>query len=219
MWFRLCSGGILGRHPHPNGLLLSSGARISLTREVYADDILRIINLNNYFEADFRVVGPARTDGTRVAEWGVEVTQKGRSIWDIDFLSPPNLPEEEGNGTWLACRSCGESVPRELSPMEQEVLNLTGIIAASRSRCEKPTYWTYAEAARQPKRYPPFPAVAPASLGSAHQEVREHAGTPPIDAGPSNPASVPTRCYGNCPNGKCLRRGLWSDSFSRLGSR
>ena len=96
-------------------MVTSAGARISLTREVYADDILRIINLNNYYEADFRVVGPTRLDRTRVAEWGVEATQKGRSVWDIDFQRPPDLAGEGENGTLLECRSCGESSTRELS--------------------------------------------------------------------------------------------------------
>ena len=142
-------------------MVCSSGARISLTREVYADDILRIINLNNYYEADFRVVGPTRLDGARVAEWGVEATQKGRSIWDIDFQCPPDLAGEGENGTLLECRSCGESSTRQLSLIEHEALDATGIIAASYPRCEMPTYWTYAEAVRRPGSPPPFSAVAP----------------------------------------------------------
>jgi hypothetical protein len=142
-------------------MVSSAGARIRLTREVYADDILRIINLNNYFEADFRVVGPTRVDGVRVAEWGVESVQKSRSIWDINFQPPPDLPEEEMRVPPLECRSCGDIVSRELSLIEYEALNSTGIVAASCPRCEMPTYWTYAEAARRSSGPPPFSAVAP----------------------------------------------------------
>ena len=142
-------------------MVSSAGALISLAHEVFADDVLRIINLNNYFEADFRVVGPTRMDGARVAEWGVETVQKGRSIWEIDFQSPPNLPDDGEDPILLKCRSCGDIVSREVSLIEREALDSTGIIAASCPHCEMPTYWTYAEAARQPSSPPPFSAAAP----------------------------------------------------------
>ena len=41
-------------------IITASGALIALGYEVFAPDTLRIINLQNYFEGDFRVVGPTR---------------------------------------------------------------------------------------------------------------------------------------------------------------
>jgi hypothetical protein len=93
-------------------MVCCSGARSSLTREVYADDILGIINLNNYFEADFRVVGPTCMDGARVAEWGVEAVQKGRSISEINFQPPPIRPRKKLTGSrwsaWPVATYCPE---------------------------------------------------------------------------------------------------------------
>ena len=138
-----------------------SGARIRLEHEVFADDTLRIINLQNYFEGDFRVVGPTRLDGTRVVEWAVESVFKGRSLWDIDFLPPPAAVERAWEGVDLACRSCGQRKCDEISPMEWEALVATGIIARSCGVCGKATYWTFADSSRRPKNVTALPEVAP----------------------------------------------------------
>jgi hypothetical protein len=160
-----------------------AGARIALMHEVYADDTLRIVNLENYYEADFRVVGPTRMDGARVAEWGVEAVQKDRSIWGIEFLPPPPLPDEAQAGTWIECRACARAAFRELTLMESEVLSSTGIIARLCGQCDKPTYWTYADIAHRPKGFPPFADVAPPPRVErvkkfvntrAHKRVRLH---------------------------------------------
>jgi hypothetical protein len=50
---------------------------------------------------------------------------------------------------------------RELTLMEREVLNASGVIAKYCGQCEKPTYWTYVKSARRPRGHPPFPDVAP----------------------------------------------------------
>ncbi|MBZ5542913.1 MAG: PilZ domain-containing protein [Acidobacteriia bacterium] len=77
------------------------------------------------------------------------------------FQFPPDLPGGEENGILLECHSCGDTSTRELSLIEREALDSTGIIAASCPRCEMPTYWTYVEAARRPSSPPPFLALAP----------------------------------------------------------
>lgn len=142
-------------------IVSTTGACLSLQHEVYADDTLRIINLETYFEADFRVVGPTRMDGPRVAEWAVESQQKGRSIWNKESCLTRGQPSDEEAGILLQCRSCNQEILRGVTPMEAEALNSTGIIAALCDQCNKATYWTYADPESRPKSYPPFAAVAP----------------------------------------------------------
>ena len=42
------------------------GARIALTHRVAVNDIIRLINLESYSEADFRVVAPTAWSGRRM---------------------------------------------------------------------------------------------------------------------------------------------------------
>src|SRR2546423_1464986 len=61
------------------------GATIKLKEKVYPRSEVRIINLENYKEADFRIVSPTRMDEREATEWGVEYLETGRNIWDIEF--------------------------------------------------------------------------------------------------------------------------------------
>jgi hypothetical protein len=66
-----------------------AGALIRLRHRVAADDSIRIVNLENYAEADFRVVGLARTEAREVYQWGVECLELERNIWGASiFLHP-----------------------------------------------------------------------------------------------------------------------------------
>jgi hypothetical protein len=138
-----------------------AGARIALKHRVTPEDTLRIINLENYSEADFRVVGPTRLEGAAVTEWGVECLDEGRNIWGIDL--PPPLPHEGREaGVLLECRVCRTRAFRPVSLMEIEVLDSTGIIRHSCSQCGKPTHWTHADVTRRPRGLsPPASAFSP----------------------------------------------------------
>lgn len=142
-------------------VVTATGACLSLRHEVHSDDILRIINLETYFEADFRVIGPTRMNGSRVAEWAVDSLQKDRSIWSEDGRPKSEQPSCEETPYPMQCRACGQEVCRVVTRMETECLNSTGIIGAPCDRCNKPTYWTFAEPARRPSAVSPFLAVAP----------------------------------------------------------
>lgn len=137
-----------------------SGARIALQHSVFPDDVIRIINLENHCEADFRVVGPARFALGQVAEWGVECIERDRNIWELNL---PQRAAAQGSedGPMLECRACGQQEPCEVTPMETEVLDCTGIIARDCSACRYVTYWTYAEVSRRPRKFDPSEAVAP----------------------------------------------------------
>lgn len=138
-----------------------AGARIVLQHRVGAEDSIRIVNLENYNEADFRVVGPTRLSGIEVAEWGVECSEPGRNIWGIE-LPPPLAPQGTEAGALLECRACHSQGFWPITLMEVEVLQTTGIINRACSKCGKATYWTYAEVSRRPREFPPQEPVAPA---------------------------------------------------------
>jgi len=137
------------------------GARIALQHRVAADDAIRIINLENYSEADFRVVGPTLLSGQEAAEWGVECTDPGRNIWGIELSSPLSSEGSEA-GALLECRACHAQGFWPLTLMEVEVLNSTGVINRTCTKCNKTTYWTYADVTRRPREFPPSEPVAPA---------------------------------------------------------
>lgn len=138
-----------------------AGARIALTHRVVAEDTIRIINLENYNEADFRVVGPTRLAGTEVAEWGVECAEPGRNVWGIE-LPPPLAAEGSEAGALLECRVCHTQGLWPVTLMDVEVLDSTGIVQRLCDQCGKPTYWTYADVTRRPREFPPSELAAPA---------------------------------------------------------
>jgi hypothetical protein len=135
------------------------GARIKLKQKVIPKSDVRIINLENYKEADFHVVGPARMEGGEVAEWGVEYVERGRSIWDVEIPAVKTL--DDAPGTLLECRVCHQHDTHILSPMEAQALNSTGLLALACNKCNKLTYWNYADPSLRPATLPPADLVAP----------------------------------------------------------
>lgn len=142
-----------------------AGARVLLAHRVASGETVRIINLENYSEADFKVVGPTSRPDAAGGEWGVECVELGRNIWGIE-LPPPLHVEESEAGALLGCRVCGQQGLWPVTFMEVEVLGSTGQIVRECSQCAKPTYWTYAEVNRRPPISPSDP-VAPAPRGPA----------------------------------------------------
>lgn len=138
-----------------------AGARIALKHRVVADDSIRVVNLENYNEAEFRVVGPTRLAGGEVAEWGVECLESSRNIWGIE-LPPPLSNSPEGAGALLGCRACQAQGFWPLTLMEVEVLDSTGLINRQCNACGKVTYWSYADTSRRPREFSPAEPVAPA---------------------------------------------------------
>ena len=141
-----------------------TGARIAVKRKLFADDVVRIINLENYREADFRVVGPLRSADGQDMEWGVECVEADRNIWGIEF--PPPVGSATA-AALLECRQCHTQAPPALKLVEVDVLDSTGIIAGSCTACGKTTYWTYADATRRPREFAPSEPVTP----SKHHEA------------------------------------------------
>jgi len=135
------------------------GARISLNQKVLPDDVVRIINLENYSEADFRIVGRTQVS-EESTEWGVECAESGRNVWGIEFPAP--LPSDGSEAAaLLECRACHGQGLWPVTLMDVEVLNSTGLVTRLCDQCGKTTYWTYAETTRRPREFSPSEPVVP----------------------------------------------------------
>jgi hypothetical protein len=145
------------------------GARIALTHRVMPGDSLRVINLQNFAEAEFRVVGPARLDHGRVTEWGVECTEPDRNIWNIQF-PPPILADDAQAGALLACQTCGKEELAVLSLVEVDVLDSAGFLQRLCGQCSQYSSWAYSDITRRPQEAceAPLP-VAPPPAGRPQQ--------------------------------------------------
>jgi len=139
-------------------VISETGSLIAMQHKVFPADVVRIINLENLEEADFRVVGPSIVTESEVFEWGIESADKTRNIWGIKF--PPPLPEDQA-GALLECRACHRQEFWPATLLEVEILERTGMIALDCETCRKPTYWIYAEMDRRPSAFALADAVAP----------------------------------------------------------
>ena len=139
-------------------VISETGSLIAMKHKVFPADTVRIINLENLEEADFRVVGPSIVNQREVYEWGIECIDRTRNIWGIEF--PPPLAEDEA-GALLECRACHKQTFWPATLLEVEVLLRTGMIALDCEHCRRPTYWIYAEVERRPAAFALADAVAP----------------------------------------------------------
>jgi hypothetical protein len=136
-----------------------SGASVALRNPVIAGDSLRIINLTNQSEADFRVVGAMGTTEDGSGIWAVECQEHRDDFWGVAFPSPSAEISEDAVS--LQCRACGRKVNYPLTLMELEVLSTAGIIVLNCDSCGKPTYWVDAGPNRPSGNDPATEAVAP----------------------------------------------------------
>jgi len=163
-----------------------AGARISLKHRVTAGDTLRIINLENFCEADFHVVGPIRLNHGEAGEWGVECSEPGRNIWKIEFPQP--LPPADSRaGALLRCQGCGKEVLSVLTLMEVEILDASGSLQRLCDQCGHLAAWTYSNVVRSPLEVP-----APAMAAPAPVAVPAAASIPVALASPPPQPAAPT---------------------------
>ncbi len=135
-------------------------ARIALRNSVVMDDVLRIVNLEDYTEADFRIVGPTRLSTSGPSDWVVDCLDMKRNIWNISLASEVSL-EADQVGPLLECRACGKRQCWPASTSHNEVLRAFGIVVYECSTCGRPTYWALADASQRPSGFPPVKDVAP----------------------------------------------------------
>ena len=140
-------------------LVSRSGASVALRNPVIAGDSLRIINLTNHSEADFRVVGALATTEDGAGIWAVECLERKDDFWGVEC--PPPSAEISEEADVLQCRACGKKANYRLTFMELEVLSSSGIIILNCVSCSKPTYWVDAGPNRPLSNFPAMEAVAP----------------------------------------------------------
>ena len=119
------------------------GARIALRHRVATGDTLRIANLENLREADFRIVGRSRLEENGVSDWGVACLDADRNIWDIQFSSPLKAATNE-SGALLKCGDCGAESFAALRDWEVKSLD-AGSLQRFCEKCGGPTNWQYAD--------------------------------------------------------------------------
>src|SRR5512143_2230621 len=97
-------------------LVSHRGAHIELKNCVVMDDFLRIVNLEDLSEADFRILGPRKLALSATSEWVVECVDSRRNIWGLPV--PRNTPDPEEGGPLLMCRACGTTSQVYVSPLD-----------------------------------------------------------------------------------------------------
>jgi hypothetical protein len=159
----MCFGGSAGDFVEDTHTLMVNrdGALIALIHRVAADDTIRIVNLENFREADFRVVGETRLESADFSGWGVECLERERTLWDIDF-PPPLDPAGSNAGALLECLGCGKQGLLVLSLIEVDLLESAGTLQKLCDKCGHLSTWTYADVTRRPKEMPPAQAPAAA---------------------------------------------------------
>jgi len=160
----MCFGGSAGDFVEDTHTILVNrdGALIALKHRVASDETIRIINLENFREGDFRVVGEMRLESPEYSGWGVECLERERTLWDIDF-PPPLDPAGSNAGALLECLGCNKQGFLVLSLIEVGLLESAGMLQRLCQHCGQLSTWTYADLTRRPKdvRVPMQPPVKP----------------------------------------------------------
>ena len=134
-----------------------SGGSVTLRHPVTVGDFVRIINLVNHREADFRVVGIMRVTEDDADIWGVECLDLRDDFWGVECP----LPHPNNYGpVVLQCRACSGRADHSLTFMELEVLGSAGMVVLNCDSCGKPTYWVDADPDRRPRDFSAVEAVA-----------------------------------------------------------
>jgi hypothetical protein len=120
--------------------IFRTGAFIPLRSQVSVGDFLRIVNMVNYSEADFHVVGLVGTTPDGAPIWGIERDENGLNFWGA--VGPAPGGRHQPDALELQCRACGVTKEHLITPVESEVFDFTGTIALDCHSCGKPTFWT-----------------------------------------------------------------------------
>jgi hypothetical protein len=123
-------------------ILNRHGASIQTKQPLQGGHTVRIVNLVGRLEANFRVVGPIAPLTDQGGEWGVENVDPKENIWGIQF--PPAAENSESKAL-LECRKCHSVALMEISLVEVQVLETSGIISRPCVNCEIVSPWGIAE--------------------------------------------------------------------------
>lgn len=124
--------------------IFRTGAFIPLRSHISIGDFLRIVNLTNYSEADFRVVGRVGTTPESTPIWGIERDEGGLNFWGA--IGPVPGAAQQLEALELQCRACSLQKEHFVTPIESEVLHFSGAIGLDCHACGQPTFWAQANA-------------------------------------------------------------------------
>ena len=102
----------------------------------------RLVNPLRHREAEFRVVGPVSPPVEQGGEWGVECGNPEANIWGINFPDPIEAGEAKA---LLECHTCHDVAMTQLSLVEVDVLETSGILSKPCRKCAASTPWGYPE--------------------------------------------------------------------------
>src|SRR5215831_4424230 len=136
------------------------GARIQISRPLLGGQVIRVTNVANRREANFRVagpvspvtkeggvfgvLGPVSEDPTKRRSYGVECLDTNLNFWGITF---PRLAEGEPSvpAALLQCRTCHTRAILNISLVDVDVLETAGILSWSCDTCGEVTPWGHAD--------------------------------------------------------------------------
>ena len=116
-----------------------SGGTVALQNSVKPGDSVRIINLENHSEADFRVVGSLGSTDNNANIVAIECLDRRDAFWGVEWTASSGNSQITQD---LCCRSCGAKANRRVTLMELEVLRSPRpVLLLSCDSCLKQTYW------------------------------------------------------------------------------
>ncbi len=116
----------------------SYGACITLAQSLAPGQIVRIQNLGNKLEREFRVVGLVRKVFGERAEWGVELMDGSPGFWAVEFTPPPDSIQPK---VLIQCKACSKATLAPLSLGEYDLLLQIGLVSRHCDRCDETTRW------------------------------------------------------------------------------
>lgn len=145
-----------------NTIMISAfGGSISLGHELIPEQSVRIRNLSNGIEEDFRVVRMITMVFSVRREYGVEVRNPKSQIWGITFVAPPDTDQP---AALMQCSECKKCALISMNASHLDIFLQMGAIALHCESCDMTTRWRPAEPGADPSApqialAPPSPAV------------------------------------------------------------
>jgi hypothetical protein len=138
------TGGVAYKVDGRTVILSRYGAMIQVPRRLAMGQRVRVVNLRTQQGAFFRVVGPVTPLTEQGGQWGIEYEDPTDDIWGISFSA---LPTREGPNSkaLLECRKCHTVAQQQVSLVELDVLETSGILLRPCERCRAQSPWGYAE--------------------------------------------------------------------------
>lgn len=127
------------------------GACVILTHSVLAGERVRVKNLQNGMEGEFRIVAHVQDVFGNRREWGVEALDAESRIWGVDFNVPIEATQPHA---LIQCTLCDQQLLSSISIADFKVLLHTGMVSRHCECCCETTRWKPANQLRTPANAP-----------------------------------------------------------------